>query len=307
MKIRQKRIAVLIVAITSLLIVGIFSGCDGETGIGGVVESTVSPATRHTESSDELQRETLPETETAPGTETTSETETAPGTETAPETETAPGTEMEPGTETTPETETADVVTDYLESVAYLKADETDGSCVILHMDENQYIIATACHVAKTGTERVLFAGREVVVTQYWKSPDYDLAFLVITDSNQDNTAENEKLSVAKIVSEDYGKLTEQDKIWVCGVVAGEKVSREGVLLSDWVYVETFGYHMLWAEAENIKGGMSGGGVFNEKGSFLGLLLGNNTEGQVVALPLNIIKGEWERSDLAGTIDIFSN
>ncbi len=289
MKIRQKRIVVLIAAITLLLIVGIFSGCDRDVDSDNVMESTVSQETRPTETSDEQQRETLPETEMEPETETALETETVPETETAQE------------------TETADVVTDYLESVASLKADDTDGSCVILHMDEKQYIIATACHVAKNGTERVLFAGREVAVTQYWKSPDYDLAFLVITDLNPDNTAGNEKLSVAKIVSEDYGKLTEQDKILVCGVVAGEKVSREGVLLSDWVYVETFGYHMLWAEAENIKGGMSGGGVFNEEGSFLGLLLGNNTEGQVVALPLNIIKGEWERSDLAGTIDIFSN
>jgi len=196
------------------------------------------------------------------------------------------------------------------DAVTSLSVNGVDGSCVILYAEENRYVLATASHVAPKKTGTVFFAGQEVTVTDYRKAPDYDLAFLIV---EQIDAAENVNAEVfaglcpAQIDTKAYEESKEQDEILVCGVVAGEKVSQKGTLQSNWIYIEDFGYHMLWAEAENVKGGMSGGGVFDGKGRLLGLLLGSDGKGQIVALPLSIIAGEWENTDFAGTIDIFSN
>lgn len=217
------------------------------------------------------------------------------------QTDTFPQTETLLQTETSLQTETPDVTPDNIAGVVSLSADGTDGSCVILSRQEGRYILMTASHVAAKRPEKLLFSGEEVTVKDYYKSPDYDLAFLVIERETTDD------LPLANLNETAYDELTEQNSIYAHGIVAGEPVFRVGKLLSDWIYIEDFGYHMLWAEMDNIQGGMSGGGVFDRDGRLLGLLLGTDGKGQIVALPLNIIAGEWKQSDLMGSIDIFSN
>lgn len=210
------------------------------------------------------------------------------------------GTETESQEETEPQEETESPEN----TVASLSAGNVDGSCVILYAEKEKYIVATASHVVAGKTEKVWFAGQEVWVRGYWRSKDYDLSFLEIELDNPERIAD---LETAKINVDTYGETKAQEEIHIYGMVAGEKVYQKGVLLNNWIYIEDFGYHMLWAEAENIKGGMSGGGVFDSKGRLMGMLLGSDGDSQIVALPISILAGEWESSDLAGAIDIFSN
>ena len=62
----------------------------------------------------------------------------------------------------------------------------------------------------------------------------------------------------------------------------------EGVLLDHWIYVEDYGCHMMWVRAEG-KPGMSGGGLFDRQGLLLGILSGENGQGEVAAVPLSLI------------------
>lgn len=224
--------------------------------------------------------------------------------ETGSRAETATGTEYVTDAATVTDTATATGDTHLAYEVVALSADGVDGSCVILHGENSRYIVATASHVASYKPEKVWFAGKEAVLCGYWKSKDYDLAFLELELENSEDISD---LKAASINLEAYEETEPQDEIVLYGVVAGEKVSQKGLLLDNWIYIEDFGYHMLWAQAENVKGGMSGGGVFDGKGRLLGILLGSDGASEIVALPINIIAGEWERSDLAGAIDIFSN
>lgn len=244
----------------------------------------------------DLPKETLGNVGTEPQTETSGETE--------PHVQTKPHIQTEPQTETEPFKEAETDSLNPENAVTSLSAGNVDGSCVILYAEQERYIVATASHVMEEKTEKVWFAGQEVPVTGYWKSKDYDLAFLAIEFDGLEGIAD---LETAKVNIDTYGELKEQGEIHLYGVVAGEKVSQKGTLLNNWIYIEDFGYHMLWGEAQDIKGGMSGGGVFDSNGRLLGILLGSDGKSEIVALPINIIVGEWEQSDLAGTIDIFSN
>ncbi len=68
----------------------------------------------------------------------------------------------------------------------------------------------------------------------------------------------------------------------------------EGIVLEPMVIIEDYGQYMILAQCEG-KPGMSGGGLFDERGYLLGVLSGVNENGQVAAVPLhtsrNIIYG----------------
>lgn len=186
--------------------------------------------------------------------------------------------------------------------VTSLNADGREGSCVILQAEGEHYILATAAHVTEKKPETVRLGGQEVTVTDYYKSGDYDLAFLAV----EKEKGESLNLFPATLDTGAYENVQGGEGIILCGVVAGEKISQKGVLGNNWIYIEDFGYHMLWGKAENIRGGMSGGGVFDGEGRLLGILLGSGGEDEIAALPLTIMAGEWKKSDLGETIDIFS-
>lgn len=203
------------------------------------------------------------------------------------------------------ETSVSGEITDPAENLCFcvtsLRADDREGSCVILQKEEENYILATASHVVSKKPETVELAGQEVLLTGYYKSGDYDLAFLAVQTKD-----ESVNLLPALLDTGAYENVQGGEEIMLCGMAAGEKISQKGELLDKWIYIEDFGYHMLWGKAENIRGGMSGGGVFDRQGRLLGLLLGSGGEDEIVALPLAIMAGEWKRSDFAETIDIFS-
>lgn len=74
------------------------------------------------------------------------------------------------------------------------------------------------------------------------------------------------------------------------GVLCEE--SMEGTLLDTWVYLEDFALNMMLAELP-AKSGMSGCGIFDGQGNFLGLLCGVSAEGEAAVLPLSVIESEW--------------
>ena len=66
-----------------------------------------------------------------------------------------------------------------------------------------------------------------------------------------------------------------------------------GIQTQDWIYVEDFGCHMMIGKADAVPG-MSGGGVFDQTGTFLGIICGMDQEGNVAILPASVIASEYE-------------
>ena len=72
----------------------------------------------------------------------------------------------------------------------------------------------------------------------------------------------------------------------------GELLEIPGTLIYSWIYAEDFSQYMMLVDGESFPG-MSGGGVFDEDGNFLGILCGVNDAGESAAVPLSIILAEY--------------
>lgn len=170
------------------------------------------------------------------------------------------------------------------------------GSGVIYEADDSMLYIATAGHVLAQAKEQVLITfadGFRVECSEYEVMEHAELAFLAV---------EREKIPAEKLKQyykvnadkESFDGIKTGDGVIVMGSkssVAGE--AYEGELLNNWIFVEAFGQHMMLAKAELVQG-MSGGGMFDAKGHFLGLLCGENADGEVAVLPLSVMMAAFD-------------
>lgn len=198
------------------------------------------------------------------------------------------------------------------------------GNAVILEKSQECYILCTAAHVvgaapqsglvsgskpgegSVSGSESVqgLVDGKPVSVQEYYVSPNVDVAFLKISAQfleGKEHTGQAvgpREYLPAGLDSAAYNELLEADPLYIFGFLGGEQQTYEGQVLSCWIYMEDFGYHMLWGQASEVKSGMSGSGVFDENGQLIGILCGGNGTDQVAVLPVSIIEAEWKNSKM---------
>lgn len=195
-------------------------------------------------------------------------------------------------------------------NVVYICCECGGGNAVLLCENEDCYLLCTAAHVVSSLDKKanenlqIEIGGQRVCVNKLWISDTYDVAFLEIPKSIDANSRAKEDLWEGKLttgLSQDgYLNLKEGDLLWAWSYFDEEVLNLEIQVKSSWIYIEDFGYHMIWGTAEDSKGGMSGSGVFDREGHLAGILCGGN-ETEVVVLPANIIFGELKNS----SIDIF--
>ena len=65
----------------------------------------------------------------------------------------------------------------------------------------------------------------------------------------------------------------------------------EGTLTDSWIYIEDYGQYMMLGRTY-AESGMSGGGVFDRYGRFIGILSGADERGNLAIVPLSIILSE---------------
>ena len=182
------------------------------------------------------------------------------------------------------------------------------GSGVIYEVSGNRAVIVTAAHVVETlkETEVVLFGEESIEevgfsVTEIRSVEGLDLAFLEVKlgDMEEEKIGQGVRqglISTEKERQESSQKATseEEKKLLIMGYnQEGQWTENRGTLLNDWIYIEDFQCHMLLGEGEAVAG-MSGGGVFDEAGSFLGVLCGKSEEGQLAVLPAGVIESEYQ-------------
>lgn len=172
---------------------------------------------------------------------------------------------------------------------------DVTGSGVIWDAIGDTLVIATAAHifVEGNGVVEVTFADGWTARIVGYDMADTDLAFFYV-DISKIPSEQLEQYYLVRRDTEVAGKLENGDGIILmgsCNEVAGN--AYEGTVLEPWIYVEDFAQYMIWVDAE-AEPGMSGGGLFDYEGNFLGILCGTNSDGETVALPLSVIDAVYQ-------------
>lgn len=172
------------------------------------------------------------------------------------------------------------------------------GSGVVYNVSEEGAWIATAAHVleeASDNDEIVLsvddsyFPCKQLVLIK-----EADLAFVYVAN---DDLSE-EKGIVLEAVSTDktsYDALAAGTMVTAKGYRSGENAEYMGELTESWIYVEDFEQYMMLAQCE-VHQGMSGGGLYDGEGNFIGMVCGGNEEGELVAVPWHVMQARFEES-----------
>lgn len=173
------------------------------------------------------------------------------------------------------------------------------GSGVIYGTDQGKLLILTAAHVLEEAGDglRVTFADGLSVVCGDCVSYDIADLGLLRVDAADIPTENLERYLRVNVDKESFDAVEPGDGCIVMGSktdVAAE--AYEGIVLDGWIFLEDYGQYMMWVKAE-VRPGMSGGGLFDSRGHFLGILSGGNEDGELAAVPLSLIMtalGEWD-------------
>lgn len=165
-----------------------------------------------------------------------------------------------------------------------------DGQTNRVQADEGQ-----GSKAKRAGQEiRVSFAdGSQAEAADYAVDAETDLAFLSVS-VNELSGESLSRLFLANVDEECLSGAQGGDGLILMGSVteaAGD--AYEGKLIDPWIYVEDFAQYMMLAEV-NAEPGMSGGGVFDYHGHFLGILCGGDADGEAAVLPVSVIASRYE-------------
>ena len=170
-------------------------------------------------------------------------------------------------------------------NVVLIKNDNLQGSGVLYRSVGDSVIFVTAAHVVSNAQKVIV---QENKTDRIHLVEGLDLVFLVIDEiklSADLKTLADENAAAADQV---------QDQLVLKGYDAsGAWLEVDGMRTESWIYVEDFGCHMMIGKAEAVPG-MSGGGVFDQNGNFLGIICGIDEEGNVAILPASVIASEYE-------------
>ena len=171
-------------------------------------------------------------------------------------------------------------------------AEELIGSGVIYGMYKEVLVVATAGHLlekAEGGVWLTFSDGFAVESAEYIVSDSADLAFIKVAlrEIPEEHLRQYYCVNTDK---ESFDALKSGDGIIVMGSkseAAGD--AYEGILTEPWIYVEDFAQYMMLAKVEAYPG-MSGGGLFDLQGHFLGILCGFDEDGEAAVVPFSILE-----------------
>ncbi len=175
-------------------------------------------------------------------------------------------------------------------AAAEILAGGLQGSGVIWGASTEGVLILTAAHVLEEAEDlvRVIFGnGSEAAAEDIQIYEEIDLAILLVP---WEDIPENQEKRIyrVRIDKEQFDALQAEDICLAVGFRAGRLEGYMGKVLDPWIFMEEYGQYMLWAEAE-IKPGMSGGGLFDTQGNFLGILSGGSSDSEAAVVPLSVI------------------
>lgn len=170
------------------------------------------------------------------------------------------------------------------------------GTGVVYHVSDAGIWIATAAHVLEGKSDEdviTVTVGKKTMQCHKWaEDSETDLAFCFFEHEG----ISQESMPVFVPIKTDktsYDVMVEDTPITAVGYSDGELVQCGGGLTNAWIYVEHFAQHMILAECE-VYPGMSGGGLYDDAGNFIGMICGGNEEGEMVAVPWHVMQARFE-------------
>lgn len=168
------------------------------------------------------------------------------------------------------------------------------GTGVVYQVAEDGVWIATAAHVLnnKSDDDRIVLNCVNVSIecTTWLRTQGADLAYLYLP---QEAIAAGMVMVPVETDKPSYDMLTTGDVVLASGYCEGKLADYVGVLIENWIYVEDFAQYMIVVECE-VKHGMSGGGLYDVNGKFIGMICGGNEEGELVAMPWHVMQARFE-------------
>lgn len=166
------------------------------------------------------------------------------------------------------------------------------GSGVLFDFTEDGYVcILTAGHVigGSTGEIQITFGNGETMeCTDSTVLDDTDLAYLYLPEGDLPRSVRKTSV-LAAWDEESAAELVQGDLLYAAGYADEEELTLIAATTEDrWVYLEDFEQYMTLAQGE-IQAGMSGGGLFDEQGRLVGILCGQSEDGELAAVPLQLI------------------
>lgn len=188
-------------------------------------------------------------------------------------------------------------------SCVRVKVEGHYGSGSIYKMLEDEIIIVTNRHVLQYWNEDsyvTFFNGRTAGGTLLGTSQEADLGFIRIPTAG---FTYEELLAFRNIrISQppEDGAASEKapdegSELFMIDIASkwNAPVMMQGQLISPRTYLEDFQTEMLYAKGEAIPG-MSGGGIFDAYGTYLGMLTGATLQTEIAAVPAETISQEYE-------------
>lgn len=184
-----------------------------------------------------------------------------------------------------------------LSAAVQIFADNHHGSGVIYGQKDDGIVVVTAAHVIPSDCQKIKIVfkdGEEAVCTEYRLIEEADCAFLTITGEMLPPDCQ-EKYGTVKKDRKIFDAIQGEDGIFLADYEAENDLGcRFAMVIENWIYVEDFGTHMMLVSGE-AHSGMSGCGVFEENGCFLGILCGGNDKGELAILPYSMIEAEFTK------------
>lgn len=185
--------------------------------------------------------------------------------------------------------------------VVQVEADNLRGSGVLYRNNGENMIVVTAAHVLEQneGTITITFSdGYSVPCNTFYISATSDLAFLNIPlQEIPDKNAK--KYITVQIDKGAFDSIQGGSEVMFLAEGTTYTSAEEpeisayiGTVIDHWIFIEDFNQYMMLIQGD-IEPGMSGGGVFDTTGNFLGILCGESMYGEVAAVPLSIIEAEY--------------
>lgn len=177
-----------------------------------------------------------------------------------------------------------------------LQVGDVLGSGVIYELREDAAVILTAAHVLEKADSVVLVTFCDGYTAESGIFACSALTDLAVVKVCLKDIPEENKTNYfsAKTDKESFDALKAGDGCIAMGcrtAVASE--AYQGTILDNWIYMEDYGQHMIWVRAEGVAG-MSGGGLFDLQGHFMGILSGESGDGELAAVPLSLILSELD-------------
>ncbi|MBD5520239.1 MAG: trypsin-like peptidase domain-containing protein [Lachnospiraceae bacterium] len=182
------------------------------------------------------------------------------------------------------------------------------GSGVIWEMTSEQTIIVTNKHVLEYWDEQTSYVGFPqgyvVDAKVLGTSDEHDVGFLVM-ENDQFSYEELEKLRYVRKDMDAFQALESGDEMFCMGAESSAS-SHDKPTNSDGEsyyigsigdmnrYIDEFGEYMIYGLGF-AKPGMSGGGTFDAKGNFIGMISGGTGADETASVPLDVIIEEYDK------------